>query len=70
MKHKMQISVSGDAKIEFAKLAMQCFSENPNKATFTTGEIEYDALFAVRWGMGEDCALVFTIGDEPIIYTP
>ena len=70
MKSKMQISVSGDKKIEFAKLAMAHFSKNPQITTFTEDGVDYDCLFAVRWGLGDNCALVFTIGDEPIIYTP
>jgi hypothetical protein len=69
MGHK-QISVSGDAEIEFAKLAMAYFKQHPDKATFTECDVLYDALFAVRWGMGEDCVLVFTVGSDPVIYTP
>ena len=64
------ISVTNDEKVEFAKLAMNHFKENPSHSTFTLGDIEYDALFAVRWGLGQDCAVVFTIGDTPINYKP
>jgi len=70
VRRRMQISVSGDAKIEFAKVAMKWFIEHPEHTTFTEKEPDDGCLFAVRWGMGQDCVLVFTVGDEPIVYTP
>ena len=58
----------GEDKIEFAKKAGKAF-EKEGVYTFTeNGEIEEFEYFAVKWGLGDDCVLVFRIGDEPIIF--
>ena len=39
--------------------------DNPEISTYTeSGHIEPGELFAVRWGMGNDCVLVFRISDD------
>lgn len=54
-----------EARLAFAKRAANHFAANRGHFTYTDTEIEPDALFAVRWGLGEDCVLVFKVGDLP-----
>ena len=56
--------------IEFAKKAAEAFSKEKDFTTFTlNGKIEGGELFAVRWGLGDDCVLVFRLDfNEPIIF--
>jgi hypothetical protein len=49
---------------KFVQLAAIAFGENPQYATFTDGEIEPGKMFAVRWGLGEDCILIFKIDED------
>ena len=53
-------------ELEFVEKAKQCFEKNNNIVTF--GDLTEDSLFAVRWGMDNDCIMVFTIKDEPRNY--
>ena len=57
--------------IEFANKAARKFEENPSFTTVTIGEIEAGCLFAVKWGLGDDCVLVFQLDNiyEPAIFT-
>lgn len=55
-------------RTDFVMKAAGYFAKNHNKTTYTTGAIEADALFAIRWGLGQDCVLVFRIADEPELY--
>jgi len=55
-------------EFEFAKRAAKKFEEKPDLVTYTDEDIKEDELFAVKWGLGNDCILVFKIGDEPRIY--
>lgn len=48
----------------FAERAAKHFKDSPHHTTYTDGDIEADALFALRWGLGEDCVVVFKIGEE------
>jgi len=53
----------------FAERAAEHFKNNPSHYTFTDGEIEAGAHFALRFGMGDDCVVIFKISDEnPINY--
>lgn len=53
----------------FAEKAARHFKSDRGCFTYTADNIEPGAWFAVRWGMGEDCVLVFRVGDEtPVIY--
>jgi hypothetical protein len=56
--------------LDFVSLAKAAFEKNEKLATFTIGEIENGCLFAVKWGSGDDCILVFQLnsGFEPRIY--
>ena len=60
----------GEEMIEFAKKAAESFSKGKNITTFTiNGEIEGGELFAVRWGLDDDCVLIFRLGfEEPVIF--
>lgn len=49
---------------EFVQKAAKSFSENPEFYTFTEGGIECGAFFALRYGLGDDCVVVFKISDE------
>ena len=54
-----------DAEREaFAHDAARAFAENPQFSTFTRGDIEPGTWFAVRWGMNEDCVVVFKIDED------
>lgn len=59
-----------EEELTFAKHAAAKFEENPEWATFTTGEIVPGCLFAVRWGLGNDCVLVLRISEDavPTVY--
>jgi hypothetical protein len=48
----------------FAKRAALSFKNDPNMATFGGNPPEPGELFAVRWGMGEDCVLVFRLDPD------
>ena len=54
----------------FATEAAEAFKINPQLRTYTrSGKVREDEMFAVRWGMDDDCVLCFRVGSEPIIYT-
>ena len=57
-------------ELDFARLAAEMFSENDGWTTFTDGDIEPGCLFAVRWGLGDDCVLVMRLDDDhkPTVY--
>lgn len=57
--------------IGFANKAAEHFSKNQNHYTFTDGGIEAGCLFAVKWGLGDDCVLVFRLDTlyDPLIFT-
>lgn len=56
-----------EKEVDFARKAAEFFAENPACTTF--GTVKADSLFAVRWGLGNDCVLVFRLEDaEPRIY--
>ena len=52
------------AKDDFALKAAKHFQTHPHHRTYTNGKIINGALFAIRWGMGDDCVLVFRVHDE------
>ncbi len=53
----------------FAKRAAEHFANRPSNYTFTDGEIKSGEYFALRFGMGDDCVVVFRIDDEtPVNY--
>lgn len=56
------------AEEAFALKAAKAFKNNPKINTYTDGEIEEDALFAVKWGMANQAVLILTIAKTPVIY--
>ena len=56
--------------IAFVDKAALHFETHKEHNTFTEAEIEPGVLFAIRWGMGRDCVLVFRISEDfvPRIY--
>lgn len=52
--------------IEFAKKAGAHFASNPQHWTYTDGDIVAGCLFAMRYGLGNDCVVVFRL-DEGFI---
>ena len=58
-----QISLQeAEAKTGFVRKAARYFEENLEGHTY--GELEPGELFAIRWGLGNDCILVFRIDPE------
>lgn len=55
-------------QLAFAEEAGRHFAANPGHWSYTRGEVVEGELIALRWGLGDDCALVFTIGCEPAVY--
>lgn len=51
-------------RISFAKRAAEHFAKHPEHYTFTGGDIVPGCLFAVRWGIGDDCVLVFRVDPD------
>lgn len=53
---------------EFAKRAAKKFADNNHLSTYTDDVIEPGCLFAVRWGLGNNCVVVFRLDEdfEPI----
>lgn len=54
----------------FAERAARCFAANPDCWTFSDGDGPMPGeWFALRWGLGDDCVVVFKVGDdEPVNY--
>lgn len=54
----------------FAEKAAAYFADHPKIHSFTDGEIEPGCWFALRWGCGDDCVLVFKLDEHetPILY--
>ena len=47
---------------EFAKKAVECFEADPKIITYSEhGEPRPDELYAIRFGMGNDCVVVFRV---------
>jgi hypothetical protein len=57
-------------ELAFVKMAAKYFSENKQCHTFTKKDITTGCLFAVRWGLLDDCVVVLRLDDnhEPKIY--
>ena len=53
---------------KFARQATERFNKEPK--LFTYGDLKPDTYFAMRWGLGDDCVIIFKLSfEEPIIYT-
>jgi len=57
-------------RIEFVERAAKHFAEFPEHSTFTVGPVMSGCLFAARWGLDNDCVLMFRLDEdfEPIIF--
>jgi hypothetical protein len=55
-------------EVQFAQRAAKRFAENDQLQSF--GNIEPGAFFALRYGLGEDCVVVFRIDSDhtPVNY--
>lgn len=65
------VNVSEDEDvIDFAKMAAMAFAKHKGVYTYTNGGIEAGELFAVRFGGGDNCVVVFRLDEnfEPINY--
>jgi hypothetical protein len=51
-------------KIEFVKRAAKRFSENKELSSYTDSDIASGCWFAVRWGLLDDCVLVFKVDEN------
>ena len=59
---------SEQERIDFAKKAARHFAGDASMWTYTDGDIKPGALFAMRYGLGNDCVVVFRIGyDAPVV---
>lgn len=57
--------------LDFAKRAAAAFAENPKWTTFSSGDSpSCGDLFALRWGLGEDCVLVIRVDESflPVLF--
>lgn len=61
---EMYYKTNEDERLCFAKKAADCFKRNPDKYTYTEGDIEQGVYFAMRYGFGNDCVLVFKISED------
>lgn len=53
----------------FARKAAAHFEQHPEHWSYTDGDIRANAYFALRYGLGKDCVVVFKIGeDQPTNY--
>jgi hypothetical protein len=53
-----------DDQQQFARRAAEHFAAHPEHQTYTDEEIACDQWFAVRYGLGNDCVVVFKISDS------
>jgi len=61
---KMTYLQDEECIVEFAKRAAINFAKNPQHYTYTDGDIRSGFLFAMRFGLGDDCVVVFRIADD------
>lgn len=61
-----------EEQVAFAKEAAAFFAKDTELkfSTWTRGEIVPGCLFAIRWGLGNDCVAVIKLDDfhQPVIY--
>lgn len=59
--------------LDFARSAALFFEDNPAAVTYSVNGPEKGALMAFRWGLGNDCVVVFRVSgdydDKVINYT-
>ena len=57
-----------ERRTKFVEDAATWFSRNPEGRTYTQGEIVEGNLIGIRWGLGNDCVLVFEIAKDVELY--
>lgn len=63
-----QIEISKQKeRLEFALEAAEYFSKHKEKTTYTSGEILAGELFALKFGLGDDCVVVFRLDEYELI---
>lgn len=67
---KMIHMVDAEEAQAFVKEAADYFAKHPEKSSFTTKHIVPGCYFALRWGGGDDCVLLFKLDEnfEPTVY--
>lgn len=57
-------------KIALVQAAKEAFDKDPKLATFSIGDVVEGSLFAVRWGLDNDCIMILKIDEstEPEIF--
>ena len=50
--------------LEFTNRATDHFESNKKSVTYTHSDIVAGCLFATRWGLSDDCILVFRLDDD------
>ena len=50
--------------LEFTNRAKDHFENNKKSVTYTYSDIVAGCLFATRWGLSDDCILVFRLDDD------
>ena len=59
------VCVSEDDEVrKFAKEAAKHFAIHEEHYTYTSGDIDAGCLFALRWGLGDDCVLIFRLDED------
>lgn len=53
-----------DKKLSFVREAANFFASNPTKRSYTSRNITPGDFFALRWGLGEDCILIFKLSED------
>lgn len=58
------VTLSGEQERQsFASEAAAHFKANPDNRTYAQGSIKPGEWFAVLWGLGDDCVMVFRISE-------
>lgn len=59
-----------EEKQAFVKRAAAHFAKNEKHWSYTDKAITAGCLFAMRWGLSDDCVLLFKVDEnlEPVIY--
>lgn len=60
---KMYSEDEETARLEFARKAAKHFADHPETVTYGENGPVKGELYALRWGMGNDCVVVFKIDE-------
>lgn len=65
------VYMSEEGKVrDFAEDAARHFAKHKEHTTYTHDKLEEGCLFAMRWGWGNDCVVIFRLDEdfEPVNY--